>query len=79
LGKRLIYFESPHLFEQAERRVIEDDISARRRGDGKYATAPWMTISRALSELGSIEGGRPISSRWVSESSVARRSSAQEG
>jgi exonuclease I len=57
LGKRLIYFESPHLFEQAERRVIEDDISARRRGDGKYATAPWMTISRALSELGSIEGG----------------------
>jgi hypothetical protein len=33
LARRLIYFESPHLFEEAERRVIADDIAARRRGE----------------------------------------------
>jgi exodeoxyribonuclease I len=55
LGRRLIYFESPHLLDDAERRAIADDIAARRRGDGKYASPPWMTIAAALSELESIE------------------------
>lgn len=55
LGRRLIYFESPHLLDEAERRVIADDIAARRRGDGKYVSPPWMTIAAALSELKSIE------------------------
>lgn len=56
LSRRLMYFESPHLFQEAARRVIEDDIGARRRGDGRYAAAPWTTIQRALSELESIPG-----------------------
>ncbi|RZI37757.1 hypothetical protein EGT07_37675, partial [Herbaspirillum sp. HC18] len=43
LSRRLMYFESPHLFQEAARRVIEDDIGARRRGDGRYAAAPWTT------------------------------------
>lgn len=55
LGRRLIYFESPHLLDEAERRMIANDIAARRRGDGKYASPPWMTIAAALSELESIE------------------------
>jgi len=32
LARRLIFFESPHLLDEAKRRVIEDDIAARRRG-----------------------------------------------
>ncbi len=57
LGRRLIYFESPHLLDEAQRRVIADDIAARRRGEGKYASPPWMTIAAALSELESIQSG----------------------
>ncbi|WP_045013173.1 exonuclease domain-containing protein [Bradyrhizobium sp. LTSP849] len=55
LARRLIYFESPHLFEEAERRVIADDIAARRRGEGNHATPPWTTIAHALSELATID------------------------
>ena len=35
--------------------MIADDIAARRRGDGKYASPPCMIIAAALSELESIE------------------------
>jgi exodeoxyribonuclease-1 len=55
LARRLIYFESPHLFEEAERRVIADDIAARRRGEGNHASPPWTTIAHALSELENID------------------------
>jgi exodeoxyribonuclease I len=55
LARRLIYFESPHLFEEVERLVIADDIAARRRGEGKHAFPPWTTIAQALSELETIE------------------------
>jgi exodeoxyribonuclease-1 len=51
LARRLIYFESPHLIDDADRRTIADDISARRRGEGNYASPPWTTIAQALSEL----------------------------
>src|SRR5262249_6010462 len=56
LARRLIYCESPQLLNEAERRLIADDIAARRRGDGKYAAAPWTTIAQALSELESMQG-----------------------
>jgi exodeoxyribonuclease I len=55
LARRLIYFESPHLFEEAERRVIAEDIAARRRGEGNHAFPPWTTIAQALSELETID------------------------
>ncbi len=55
LARRLIYFESPHLFAEAERRVIADDIAARRRGEGNHASPPWTTIAHALSELETID------------------------
>ena len=51
LARRLIYFESPHLLDDAERGAIADDIAARRRGDGKHALPPWTTIAQALAEL----------------------------
>lgn len=53
LARRLIYFESPHLFEESERLVI---AAARRRGEGSHDSPPWMTITQALSVLDSIEG-----------------------
>jgi exodeoxyribonuclease-1 len=56
LARRLIYFESPHLFEEAERRVIADDIAARRRGEGEYTFPPWTTIATALSALQDLDG-----------------------
>jgi exodeoxyribonuclease-1 len=54
LARRLIYLESPHLFDEAERRVIARDIAERRRGEGKHADPPWTTLTQALSELESI-------------------------
>jgi exodeoxyribonuclease I len=56
LARRLIYFESPHLFEEAERRVIAEDIAARRHGEGNHTSPPWTTIAQALSELETIDG-----------------------
>jgi exodeoxyribonuclease I len=56
LARRLIYFESPHLFEEAERRIIAEDIAARRRGEGSHTSPPWTTIAHALSELETIDG-----------------------
>jgi len=56
LARRLIYFECPHLLEEPERCIIVDDIAARRRGEGRYTTAPWMTINQALSELEAMDG-----------------------
>jgi exodeoxyribonuclease I len=56
LARRLIFFESPHLFDDADRRVIADDIAARRRGEGKHASPPWTTIDEALSELETMDG-----------------------
>ena len=55
LGRRLIYFETPHLIDDADRRGIADDISARRRGEGDYASPPWTTIAQAMSELDTID------------------------
>lgn len=57
LARRLIYFESPQLIDDAERRIIAEDISARRRGEGKYASPPWTTIAQALLELETIDAG----------------------
>jgi exodeoxyribonuclease-1 len=51
LARRLIYFESPHLLEEAVRCIIAKDISERRRGEGEYTLPPWTTITQALSEL----------------------------
>jgi exodeoxyribonuclease I len=56
LARRLIYFESQHLLETAERHVIAEDIAARRRGDGEYTFPPWTTIAQALSELQDMDG-----------------------
>jgi exodeoxyribonuclease-1 len=56
LARRLIYFESPHLFDDADRRIIAADITARRRGDGNHASPPWTTIAGALSELETMDG-----------------------
>ena len=55
LARRLIYFETPHLIDDADRRIIADDISARRRGEGNHASPPWTTIGQALSELETID------------------------
>ena len=55
LAHRLIYFESPHLLEEADRRVIPDDIAARRRGEGNYESPSWRTIRKAATELDKIE------------------------
>jgi exodeoxyribonuclease-1 len=55
LARRLIYFETPHLIDDADRRIIADDISARRRGEGNHASPPWMTIPQALSELETLD------------------------
>jgi exodeoxyribonuclease-1 len=51
LARRLIYYESPHLFEEADRRAIAEDISLRRRGEGKHVFPPWTTIAQAQAEL----------------------------
>jgi exodeoxyribonuclease-1 len=56
LARRLIYFEQQHLISDADREIIEHDISARRRGEGNYASPPWTTISQALIELDTIGG-----------------------
>ena len=55
LARRLIYLETPHLLDNADRRTIADDISARRRGEGKHASPPWTTIAQALLELEIID------------------------
>jgi exodeoxyribonuclease I len=55
LARRLIYFESPHLIDDADRRIIADDIAARRRGEGNHASPPWTTIAQALAELEAID------------------------
>jgi exodeoxyribonuclease-1 len=55
LARRLIYFETPHLIDDAGRRTIADDISARRRGEGIYVSPPWPTIAQAFSELKTID------------------------
>lgn len=59
LGRRLIYFESPHLFDEADRRVIDEDIAARRRGEGNHVSPPWTTIAAAIAELESMDGEVP--------------------
>lgn len=51
LGRRLMYFESPTIFEEADRRTIAADIDARRRGEGNHASPPWTTIATAISEI----------------------------
>jgi exodeoxyribonuclease-1 len=56
LARRLIFFESPDVLDEQERRLIVDDIAARRRGEGRYVTPPWTTISQALSELDVMDG-----------------------
>lgn len=50
------FFESPHVLDEQEHRLIVDDIAARRRGEGRCATPPWTNISQALSELDVIDG-----------------------
>jgi exodeoxyribonuclease I len=55
LARRLIYFESPHLFDEENRRNIADDIAARRNGEGNHASPPWTTIQQARSELSAID------------------------
>ncbi|WP_316201930.1 MULTISPECIES: exonuclease domain-containing protein [unclassified Bradyrhizobium] len=56
LARRLIFFESAHVLDDKERRLILDDITARRRGEGRYAAPPWTTIPKALAELDNMEG-----------------------
>jgi exodeoxyribonuclease I len=63
LGRRLIYFEVPHLIAEAQRRAMDEEIFARRRGDGRHSSPPWMTISSALSELQSI--GSEVSEEFI--------------
>jgi exodeoxyribonuclease I len=55
LGRRLVYFEAPHVLDDLQRRAMDEDIAARRRGAGRYSSAPWTTIAVALSELTSID------------------------
>ena len=52
LARRIVYFESLHLFDDADRRII----AARRRGEGNHASPPWTTIAQALSELETMDG-----------------------
>ena len=54
LGRRLVYFQAPHLIGQAEQRAMEEDISSRRRGDGRHVSPPRTTVAGALSELESM-------------------------
>jgi exodeoxyribonuclease-1 len=56
LARRLIYFESPDLFADTDRRIIADDIAARRRGDGNHASPPWTTVAQAIAELETMDG-----------------------
>jgi exodeoxyribonuclease-1 len=55
LGRRLVYFEAPHLLDDGQRLAADGDIAARRRGEGPYGSPPWTTIPIALSELASID------------------------
>ena len=55
LARRLIFFECPHLFDDADGRLIAQDIAARRCGEGKHGSPPWMTIEKALAELDTID------------------------
>jgi len=54
LGRRLVYFEAPHLIDEFERRAMDEDIAARRRGDGRHSSPQWTTVPMAKSELESI-------------------------
>lgn len=54
LGRRLIYFEAPNLISRMERRAMDDDIAARRRGDGRHSASLWTTVPAALLELETI-------------------------
>lgn len=54
LGRRLIYFEAPHLIDATERRAMDEDITARRRGHGRHSSPLWTTLPSALLELESI-------------------------
>jgi exodeoxyribonuclease-1 len=54
LGRRLIYFQAPHLIKDTERRAMDEDISSRRRGDGRHSSPVWTTVASALSKLDSI-------------------------
>ncbi|MGJ5080200.1 exonuclease domain-containing protein [Bradyrhizobium sp. HKCCYLS3013] len=56
LGRRLIYFEAPHLIVDVDRRAMDEDIAARRRGDGRHSSPPWTTVPSALAELELIRG-----------------------
>lgn len=55
LSRRLVYFEAPHLIAETERRTMDEDIAARRRGEGRHSSPPWTTLSSALTELQSID------------------------
>ena len=43
--------------------AIAEDIAARRRGEGKYASPPWTTIAQALPEIETIDGRRRTRSK----------------
>lgn len=45
LGRRLIYFQAPHLIRDTERRAMDEDISSRRRGDGRHSSPIWTTVA----------------------------------
>jgi hypothetical protein len=38
-----------------DRRIVTDDLAARRRGEGNHASPPWTTIASALSELETMD------------------------
>lgn len=52
LGQRAIYFEAPHLVADTVRSKLDEAVGGRWTGD---ALMPWMTASKALAELESID------------------------
>ncbi len=52
LGQRAIYFEAPHLMADKVRSKLDEAVRGRWTGD---ALMPWMTASKALAELESMD------------------------
>jgi exodeoxyribonuclease I len=55
LARRLLLFESPDVLSDWERKLMLNDIAARRRGEGRYASVPWTTISNALRQFDNMD------------------------
>jgi exodeoxyribonuclease I len=63
LGRRLVYFERPHLLRGVDRDNFDAEVSRRvRGGEGDF---PWMTVPRALAELEQLMAAVPATQHEI--------------